>query len=169
MSGLRTYEDYPRHTVGFCNAFSVATYVIGAFVVSEIGSIWLLPYLLLIVGLEIRLLRTSCTSCYYFGKWCAFGRGKISALLFKRRDVRLFTDRKIDWKGLLPDLMVPLIPVVAGIVLLVLDFHWLILTAVISLSLLATAGSGFVRGSLACKMCRQREIGCPAQRFFTRK
>jgi len=36
------------------------------------------------------------------------------------------------------------------------------------LLLLATAGKGAVRSSLACKRCRQRELGCPAERLFAK-
>jgi hypothetical protein len=35
--------------------------------------------------------------------------------------------------------------------------------------LLTFIGNGLVRGSLACKYCKQREIGCPAEQLFNKK
>jgi len=164
-----THENYPRWTVFVCSSVSIAAYAIGALVIHQLGIVWLLLYLLLITGLEIRLLRTACVSCHYHGRLCAFGRGKVSALLFRRGDPRRFADKKVTLKDLLPDLVVALAPVIVGVVLLVLEFHWLILVAVISLVVLATLGNGYVRGSLACRMCKQRQMGCPAERFFARR
>ncbi len=69
---------------------------------------------------------------------------------------------------MVPDLMVSLIPIVAGVILLVIDFNWLILAMVLLLLLLSSLGNGLIRGSLACKYCRQREIGCPAEQLFNR-
>lgn len=168
MDKPETYDNYPCRTIVVSNAFSIAAYAIGAFVIHQLGTVWLLLYLLLIIALEIRLLRTGCVACHYYGRWCAFGKGKISALLFRKGDPRRFTDRKVTWKDLLPDLTVPLIPIIAGAVSLILDFRWPVLFAVMALTILATVGNGFVRGSLACRMCRQRELGCPAQRFFSK-
>ncbi|MFC1905310.1 hypothetical protein ACFLXL_00695 [Chloroflexota bacterium] len=46
------------------------------------------------------------------------------------------------------------------------DFNWLLLSIVLALLLLTFIVNGFIRGSLACKYCRQREIGCPAEQLF---
>jgi len=32
--------------------------------------------------------------------------------------------------------------------------------------LLFSVGNSYVRGSLACKFCRQRQLGCPAEKMF---
>jgi hypothetical protein len=32
---------------------------------------------------------------------------------------------------------------------------------------LSLAGNAIIRGSFACKYCRQREIGCPAEKLFS--
>jgi hypothetical protein len=67
------------------------------------------------------------------------------------------------WKDILPDFLVSIIPIVVGMVLLILKFNWLILSLIVLLVILISAGNGFVRGSLACKFYKQREIGCPAE------
>jgi hypothetical protein len=39
---------------------------------------------------------------------------------------------------------------------------------VIMLVLLSTIGNSFVRGSLACRYCKQRDLGCPAEQLFNK-
>ncbi|HII72624.1 TPA: hypothetical protein HA265_07745 [Candidatus Woesearchaeota archaeon] len=125
-------------------------------------------YIIYILVLELRLMKSACVNCYYYGRYCAFGKGKISSLLFKRGDTHRFNKRKICWKDLVPDFLVTLVPLITGIVLLILDFDWLLLASVIALVVLASAGNGFVRRNLACKFCRQRKLGCPADQLFNR-
>ena len=134
----------------------------------KVGWIWLTVFVLYIAWLEIRLLRRSCVNCYYYGKVCAFGKGKVSCLFFKKGDTNKFKQDKITWKDMVPDVMVSLIPIVAGIVLLVTDFNWLILSMVLLLLLLSSIGNGLIRGSLACKYCKQRESGCSAEQLFNK-
>ena len=62
--------------------------------------------------------------------------------------------------------MVTLIPLAAGIAMLIQDFSWLVLFLIVTLIFLGSVGAGFVRGQLACKYCKQRELGCPAERLF---
>ena len=76
-----------------------------------------------------------------------------------------FLRKEITWWDLVPDLAVGFLPVVAGAVLLVRGFSWTLLL-VLALLALTTAGNAFVRGVLVCRHCRQRELGCPAQRLF---
>jgi hypothetical protein len=53
-------------------------------------------------------------------------------------------------------------------VLLIIDFNWVILVMILLLLLLTTVGNAIIRGSLACRHCVQREIGCPAEQLFKR-
>ena len=162
------FENYPCWIILISNLVSIAIYLIGAFIIYQLGTIWLLFYLFYIFGLEIRLMKRSCANCYYYGKYCAFGKGKISSLFFKRGNSHKFIKDKITWKDILPDFLVSIIPIIAGIVLLILNFNWLIISLIVLLIILTSAGNGFVRGSLACKFCKQREIGCPAEQLFNR-
>jgi hypothetical protein len=134
-----------------------------------VGTVWLLLFLLYIVGFEIRLIRVSCVNCCYNGKFCAFGKGQISSLFFKKGNPHAFLKGNITWKDILPDFLVSIIPILVGIALLILKFDWLILSSIVLLAILTSAGNGFVRGSLACKSCKQREIGCPAEQLFNKK
>jgi hypothetical protein len=168
MGQSETFENYPWSTIVISNLVSVGIYLIGAFIIYQLGLGWLLIYLLYIFWLELRLLKKSCTGCYYYGKYCAWGKGKISALFFKKGTCNKFIDGKITWKDIVPDFLATLIPLVVGIALLVMKFDWLILALLVVLVLLTTTGNGFVRGNLACRFCKQREIYCPANQLFNK-
>ncbi|MFC1897199.1 hypothetical protein ACFLX8_01315 [Chloroflexota bacterium] len=168
MKEIKCYENYPLWIVILSNIVSLSIYAMGAYVIYKIGWIWLIVYVLYIAWLEIRLLRRSCVNCYYYGKVCAFGKGKVACLFFKKGDTNKFKQDKITWKDMIPDVMVSLIPIVAGIVLLVIDFNWLILSMVLLLLLISSIGNGLIRGSLACKYCKQRESGCSAEQLFNK-
>jgi len=160
------YENYPWWVVIPSCLLALAIYGLGAYIVYQWGWIWMTAYLLIVLVLEIRLLRGSCVHCYYYGRTCAFGRGRLSGLLFERGDTEAFSSREVTWRELIPDIMVSLVPVAAGIAFLIREFAWPVLAAVVLLVFLSTAGNGFVRSTFARRHCRQRELGCPAERFF---
>jgi hypothetical protein len=168
MKQPKPFENYPCWIMLISNAVSIAICLIGAYIIYQLGILWLILYLLYILGLEIRLMKHSCVNCYYYGKFCAFGKGKLSSLFFKKGNPKDFIKRKITWKDILPDFLVSIIPILAGIILLILDFSWPILLSIIILVILTSVGNGFVRGSLACKFCKQRKIGCPAEQLFNK-
>jgi hypothetical protein len=168
MEACESCDSYPWWVVAVSNLVSLAIYGLGAYIIYQLGWIWMVVYLAYALIQEIRLLGGHCVHCYYYGKTCAFGKGRLSAVLFKRGDPERFSGKTITWRDMIPDLMVGLVPVVVGIVVLVRDFSWAVLAAVLGVLLLATEGNGAVRSSLACKRCRQRELGCPAERLFAK-
>lgn len=169
MAKPGTFENYPCSTILKSSLVSITIYLIGAYIIYQLGIVWLLLYLLCIIAFEIRLMKKSCANCYYYGKYCAFGKGKLSSLIVKKGNPEAFRNRKITWKSVLPDFLISLVPAIAGIALLISRFSWLTLLLVVLLLILAFAGNGFVRSSLACKYCKQRELGCPAERLFNKK
>ena len=166
MEQLKAFENYPWWIILVSNFISLAIYAIGAYIIFQVGIVWFVIYLVYIIGLEIRLLKTRCVYCYYYGKFCAFGKGKLSSILFKKGESHKFLIDNLSWKDILPDVLVSIIPLIVGIVLLIMKFDWLILTLLVILILFTTVGSGFVRGSLACKYCKQKEMGCPSEQLF---
>ncbi|MHC4628364.1 MAG: hypothetical protein ACYTDV_15410, partial [Planctomycetota bacterium] len=104
------------------NAASI--YGIGLYILAQCGIWWAVLYLLYCGGFEIRLLRCHCVNCYYYDKVCAFGKGKLSALMFKKGDPQKFAEHQIRWLDLLPDFLVLIFPLIGGIVLLVTAFNW---------------------------------------------
>jgi len=165
----KCYENYPAWIVLVSNLLGISIYAIGAYLMFRFGIIWFFVYLVYIIGLELRVMMVSCTNCYYYGKVCAFGRGKLCSSFLKKGMFAKYHNRKITWKDLVPDFMVSLIPMFVGAILLIKNFEWLILILIIILALLAFFGTGFDRSQLACKYCRQRELGCPAEQMFRKK
>jgi len=151
------------------DAVALGIYAIGAYIMFQLDVSWGCTYLVYCLIIEIRVMRKSCIHCYYYDKLCGFGKGKIAALFFKRGDPKKFLERKITWKDLIPDLLVSLIPFAFGILMLTWEFDWLMLLLLTGLFALTTLGNGFVRGNIACKYCKQRELGCPAEKLFAGK
>jgi hypothetical protein len=159
-------ENYPLAIVIGSNLVSLLIWIMGTIILWQFGIIWVIVYVLFILFLEFRLLSGHCVDCYYYGKTCAFGKGRLSALFFPRGNPEKFTGMTITWKDIVPDFLTFIVPVLAGILLLVQKFSWTILLLIIAVLLLGFLGNALVRGKLACRYCKQREIGCPAERLF---
>jgi len=160
------HEKYPVQIVIVSNLVLLLIYGIGAFILYQIGLIWVIGYAVFILVLEFRLLGRHCVNCYYYGRICAFGKGYLCSLFFPQGQTEEFGKMKITWKDIVPDFLVFIIPVFAGIVFLIQEFTWIILILILALVLLGFLGNALVRGQLACRYCKQREIGCPAQQLF---
>ena len=168
MNKIECYENYPYWIIIVSNILQLSILTIGVIIIKPLGTIWVLIYLAYIIFLEIRLLKKSCVDCYYYGKRCAFGKGKLYSLFFKKGNKENFAGN-FTWKDLIPDMLVAIIPLIIGIVTLIINFNWLLLSLVILLFLLVSTGNSLVRGSLACKYCKQRETGCPAEKLFNKE
>ncbi len=164
-----TFEDFPWRMIAISNAINLGIYAIGFSMMSHLGIVWGLLYVAYGVWLEWRLLSRSCRYCYYYGRRCAFGKGAVCSWFFSKGSAETFCAKQISWRDIVPDFMVSLVPAAAGIIMLIRNFSWAILLAVAFLLLLGTAGTGMVRGRIACKYCKQREIGCPAEQLFSKR
>jgi hypothetical protein len=161
-----TYENYPRWIVLLSNINTLAIYIIGAAIIFHIGLAWCIIYIIYILFLELKLLQKSCRNCYYYGKYCAFGKWKLSALLYPKGNPQKFLKKKITRKNLIPDALVSLIPIIIGIILLTYHFDRWITIGIVIIIALTTQGNNCIRGKLACTHCKQRELGCPASQLF---
>ncbi|MEN6426361.1 MAG: hypothetical protein ABFE13_13440 [Phycisphaerales bacterium] len=163
-----SFEQFPWWMVVTCNAVGVAIYAIGLCLMFRLRIVWGVLYLAYCLWMEWRLLSGSCRSCYYYGKRCGFGKGRLCSWLLTRRAKEDSSKKPITWRDVAPDFLVSLIPLVVGIVLLIRDFSWPVLALVLILVLLGSVGTGFVRGQIACRYCKQRELGCPAEQLFSK-
>jgi hypothetical protein len=167
METTTAYSRYPVWIVLLSNLNTFLIYTSGLFILWMAGWLAAALYFIYLSAIEIRLLSRHCVNCAYYGSVCGFGRGWISALFFKKGDAAKFCEKEFTWKDMIPDLLVSLIPVIAGIVLLILKFNLLVLGAIGLIILLNTAGNSYIRGSLTCKYCKQGEIGCKALELFS--
>ena len=166
MAEQNRYENYPFWIPLLSVLLSLAIYAIGTYILSGFGLIYIFLYLLFCVWMEYRVLSKSCQYCYYYGKLCGLGKGKLVPLFFSKGEPATFTERDIRWKDLIPDMLVFLIPVIGGIIYLFIRFNFLTLTLIIVLVILAMPCTGYMRSCLLCPNCKQCELGCPAQELF---
>lgn len=148
---------------------SILIYISGLIITLQLGWIVAVLYLISILAFEYRLLSKHCVNCYYYGKTCGFGKGRLSSLFFKKGDPSKFCEKEMSWKDVIPDLLLSLVPLLIGIVLIIIKFDFLLLFAVILIIALTTIGNGFIRGRLTCHYCKQRESGCPAEKLFNKE
>ncbi|MCK5242044.1 hypothetical protein KAR34_06305 [bacterium] len=160
------FENYPAGVVVAANLLSAIIYILGAAIILQINLWAMLLYLAFCLSLEFKLMATGCVHCYYFGRLCFSGKGVVSSWFFKPGDPKKFTAREISWLALLPDMLVVFVPVAIGIFFMFWEFKGSMLMLVVGLLIVAFPGQGFIRGALACCYCRQRELGCPAEKLF---
>ena len=169
MKDIKSYENFPIWVPLSEILISVISYVIGAIILSRFGVIFSILYLVYCTCAEIFVIMRSCKNCYYYGRMCGLGKGKIASLFVKKGDTKKFAERDISLVQMIPDFMVIIFPIAGGILLLILDFSIILVALMIVMVILFFGGTAFIRGSFACKYCRQKEIGCPADKIFNKK
>jgi hypothetical protein len=162
------FEKFPLWMAVVCNTVGLAIYAIGLYLMAQLGIAWAILYASYCIWMEYRVLSQGCRYCYYFGKRCGFGKGCICSRFFSKGTGKTLGEIKVSWGNIVPDFLVSLIPFAVGIVLLIHSFSWSVLVPVAILVFLGSVGTGLVRGQIACKFCKQRELGCPAERLFSR-
>jgi hypothetical protein len=163
------YERFPSWIPLLSVTQALTIYALGALLVGGFGPTAAFLYLLFCVWSEYRVMQMSCRHCCYFGKLCGTGKGIVAPLFTRRGDPSLFLAKAIGWKELIPDFLVFLIPVLAGLINLFFHFRFSTLGLIVLIVILALPGSGFMRTRLICANCRQRELGCPAEKLFGSK
>ena len=166
MPNEKTYENFPLWIPALSWTLTLSIDILGAYILFALSAILPVFYLLFCMWLEYKVLKYSCVNCYYCGKTCGMGKGKLANLIFKKGDPEKFTEREVSWKDVTPDSMVLILPLIGGTIYLTRIFSPVILALLVILTVLSLGGNALVRGKLVCKYCKQRELGCPAQRLF---
>ncbi|MDD4179446.1 MAG: hypothetical protein PHH14_05305 [Candidatus Margulisbacteria bacterium] len=169
MTNQNTCDNYPFWIPSLSILLSLAIYSFGAYLLSVFGLIAVLPYIAFCLWTEYRVLSMSCRYCCYYGKLCGVGKGLVAPLFVKKGDPKIFLEKAIGWKELIPDFLVFLIPVIGGIIYLFIRFNFLTILLIAAIVSLAMPGAGFMRSCLLCPNCKQRELGCSAEKLFGKK
>jgi len=154
------FEQFPLTRVVFTNILMVFWIGLGTiacgFFNNLLGWIYLFCALLVIF---VVLRKTVCTHCYYYGKWCSAGWGKLSALLFTKGDIEQFASCLSVKLAPVTYGLLLLIPLTFGIISLIQKFT---LPKIIVLVLLVLTAfySGTVNRKKACANCKMKLI-CP--------
>ena len=166
MEKTSCFRNFPIWIVLLSNLVTVSIYVIGAYFLAKFGILLAILYLLYCVGLEISILRGSCIHCYYYDRICGLGKGKLCSLFFKKGNPQKFIEKEFTWLHMVPVFMVSILPIIGGIMLLIIEFAWILIALLVILFILSFGGNAILRRSFVCKYCRQRELGCPAEKLF---
>lgn len=164
----KIYKNYPCKIVLITNLANLSVYLIGIYFLYFIWLPFAVIYLFYLLYLELKLYQGSCACCWYYGRMCAFGRGKIAPLLVKKDDPKKFCQRVFKFKDFLTHIFVALVPLVAGIVLLVQEFSFFVLALSLWPIVFNFVGNPVIFGKLACPHCQQGKICCPACEFFAK-
>jgi hypothetical protein len=163
------FDSYPAWIVLVTNLVSLSVYLAGLYLLYLIWPVLSLVFLLYILYMEFSLYREGCRHCWYFGKACAHGKGRIASVFFRKGKPEKFTDREFEAKDFIPHFMVALVPIAAGIYLLLGGLDVLIAALAVWPLIATFVGSPLIYGRLACPHCRQGDLGCPACDFFLKK
>jgi len=169
MKNPKIYDNYPLWIVILANIIMLAVYGAGAYIMFTLSLITGILYVAYLVFLELHYFKEGCTCCCYYGKLCAFGKGAIAAMFFKRGNPKKFSEKELSFKDFIPQILAILIPLVIGIALLISrGFNILILMAIIYPVFSWFVINPIYYGKLACAHCKQGSICCPALKFFTK-
>jgi hypothetical protein len=112
-----------------------------------------------LVMVYVVLRRLVCTNCDYYGKRCALGWGKLSALMFRQGSIELFAGSIGVKLAPVTYGLLSLVPLVFIIISLVQGFA-AVKVVVLVLLLLISVYSGGISRKMGCAQCRMKLI-CP--------
>ena len=155
------YAKYPLWIVGIFLLLTILSMALGAWIFFLI-KVWLgIAFIVLNFVMLFVCMRYRCKYCYYHGKRCYMGLGKL-AKIFKKGNAKEFSKTK----NLVPALVFMMItifsPIIAGIIALIVSFSWLMLVLLIVYVMIAIIPNFFLKKSLCCDRCIQGKLGCPA-------
>ena len=84
MQNNKAYENFPIWIPLLACALSLTIYGLGSYIFWLLGIVFAAAYIIFCLWIEYRILRFSCVNCYYYGKTCGLGRGKLCAMFFKK-------------------------------------------------------------------------------------
>jgi hypothetical protein len=153
-------EEYPLGQAIFANIVMILWTVLGAvacwFFYPLLGLIYLV---LALVMVYVVLRKLVCPNCYYHGKCCHIGWGKLSSFLFKKGNIENFSTNFSLKIAPLSYWLLTLIPLILIVISVFQEF--LVSKVVILVILLAILFySGTISRKKACVPCKMRLI-CP--------
>lgn len=159
------YENYPLWIVLVYNLILFITYAVGIYLTYLIHFYLMIAFILLILYEEASVYREGCKNCYYYGKTCGTGRGRLVKLFCKKGSPKKFCEKKVTWK----DFVIPMIPsiviIASGIYLMIKDFSWLLLLFT-AWPVIVFVSNQWIYGELLCPNCKQCAKCCPVAEYF---
>ncbi|MFC1998555.1 hypothetical protein ACFLVR_02795 [Chloroflexota bacterium] len=153
-------EQHPKSGVIIGNLIMAVWIALGTIACWFLSPIAAWIYLAIGVSMAwVVMRRLVCVNCYYYGKWCATGWGKLAAVFFKKGDMDKFsTSIGVKIAPMVYGLL-SIIPITLLIVAMVAQFS---VPRIVVLVLLigVSAYSAVVNRKKTCAKCKMRLI-CP--------
>jgi hypothetical protein len=141
------------------NALHVGTWVLAGFLLSPLRlhgwPVLSLAWAALVLVVQVLLKKHNCSGCFYYGRTCHLGWGKVAARMFPQDSGSRATGMHLSLFYVLSPPLVLLGAVALGVVLPVGLLHWILLGLYVALN----AASFPVRIS-GCRACAMRRA-CP--------
>ncbi len=154
-------DNYPAHIIVIRWIILLLAFALGIYVLLEFHHMLAIVYIVYAsLALTLILSLSRCGSCFYHGRFCNTGWGKIAAYLFKKGDESKYVDR-YDYAIFLHLLW--LIPLLAAALQAIRKRNVLAL-AIFAAYLLTLFVEKIILKKLCCKRCHQRDF-CPAVPF----
>ena len=172
MVNDRKFESYPARMMLVYYFASFSVYAAGLYLTYQIMPLLSLLFFIYVAFLEVQVLREGCVRCYYYGKSCVCGKGKLAKILLKQDTKRKFNERELTVKNFIPSMLPMIITIVAGAYLTYAswpNYSLLVIGIAVWPLIVNFLGNPIVYGKIACPHCKQRELGCPACEFFMKK
>ena len=166
-----TFENYPAWMIFVYYLVSFSVYLSGLYLTYLILPLFALAFFIYIMFLEFQLLREGCVKCYYYGKRCVCGKGKIAKMFFKKSEKK-FNEKEMTMKQFIPSMLPMIISLIAGAYLTYQswpDFSYIVIGLAVLPLIITFFGNPILYGKVACPHCKQGEMGCPACDFFMKK
>jgi hypothetical protein len=156
---MECYESFPRTTVIYNLLTLGGALIMGVVVLAQLG-IWVAAGYLVLLALTVYgMLAFVCARCYYYGRRCATGVGKVVALFFKKGREEEFGHTASQKVVMLLLVIALLLPLVGGIASLVVGYSTLRLVLLVAWVALLVAGLA-PHPRLVCSHCKLAEKGC---------
>ena len=154
-------QSYPKFVIIIRWIILAAAFALGIYILTGIKEVLGLAYIVYsLVVLTLVLPLSRCSSCFYHGRACNTGWGKVAAYLFPKGDESKFV-RHYDYAIFIHLLWI--IPLLASLLQLV-RLRNLLTLVVFGVYLFVLLLEKVTLKKLACSRCRQREF-CPAVPF----
>jgi len=153
-------NEYTWTTVISENLALAIWILLGSILISQISLITGLAYMLFaLVMILVVMRKLICTRCFYYGKRCHVGWGKISSALFKKEEIEKFST--CAGQKIAPVLfgLLAIIPVIFGIISMVSAFSVLKCVLFILMAGAILYSSIFARKK-SCEKCKMKLV-CP--------
>ncbi|MBU4174734.1 MAG: hypothetical protein KKB90_02190 [Actinobacteria bacterium] len=113
-----------------------------------VASIVYAAFIVVVVGIALK--KHNCSTCYYYGRWCHLGWGKLAAMMFARDA----GNRDFGAKLSIAYPLIAFIPPLAMAVSLVIEFRTVVLVCLVVY--LAWGMAQFAMRKRSCARCRIR-------------